>query len=165
MLSDRLPSYRNTNFIVAAGCTGLILIALYMQEVLGMHPCPLCITQRIFVILAGLLALLAALHNPAATGRKLYAGLGALAALVGGGVSARHVWIQHLPEDQVPACGPGLEYMFETFPLMDALTLLFQGDGNCADIVWQWGLTIPGWTLVAFVGLLLVNLWQGMRRA
>ncbi len=161
-----LPGIRQTYFIVFLGCTGLILAALYMQHAMGMHPCPLCITQRIFVIVVGLLALLAALHNPAAFGRKIYGGLSIIAALIGAGVAGRHVWIQNLPEDQVPACGPGLEYMFETFPLMDALRLLFQGDGNCADVVWQFlGLSIPGWTLVAFVGLAVISLWQALRKA
>lgn len=161
-----LPGIRPTYLIVFLGCTGLIVAALYMQHVMGMHPCPLCITQRVFVIAVGLLALAAALHNPKPLGRKIYGALSLLAALVGAGVSARHVWIQSLPEDQVPACGPGLEYMFETFPLMEALTLLFQGDGNCADVVWQFlGLSIPGWTLVAFAGLALISGWQALRKA
>lgn len=160
-----LPGIRATFLWVAFGCLGLILTALYMQHMMGMHPCPLCITQRVFVILVGLVALVAALHMPARTGRRIYAGLSGLFAIVGGGVSARHVWIQNLPEDQVPACGPGLEYMFETFPIMEALALLFQGDGNCADVVWSFlGLSIPAWTLVAFAGLLAISIWQGMRR-
>lgn len=161
-----LPTVRQTNLVLFAGCTGLILAALYMQQQLGLHPCPLCISQRIFVIVVGLVALLAFAHNPSATGRKIYAGLGAVAGVIGAGISSRHVWIQHLPEDQVPACGPGLEYMFETFPLMDALSLLFQGDGNCAEVVWSFlGLSIPGWTLVAFLFLIAINLWQALRRA
>lgn len=159
-----LPGIRATFALIAAGCLGLIVTALYLQEILGLHPCPLCITQRIFVILVGLTALIAAIHMPARTGRLIYASLGALFAIIGAGVSARHVWIQHLPADQVPACGPGLEYMFETFPIMEALALLFQGDGNCAEVVWQFlGLSIPSWTLIAFVGLLALNLWQGLR--
>jgi len=70
-------------------------------------------------------------------------------------VSGRHVWIQNLPEDEVPLCGPGLAYMFETRPMFDALNLLFKGDGHCADISMSFlGLTIPAWTLVSFVGLI-----------
>ncbi|MCB1616500.1 MAG: disulfide bond formation protein B [Pseudomonadales bacterium] len=144
--------------------TGLIATALYMQEVLGLHPCPLCITQRIFVIVVGVLAFLACLHNPGKTGIRVYAFLCALAALLGAGVAARHVWIQNLPEDQVPACGPGLQYMFEHFPFMKALELLFMGDGNCADVVWQFmGLSIPAWTLLAFVCFVIAGVWLFLR--
>lgn len=156
---------RVVNIAVAAGCAGLIVFALYLQEQLALNPCPLCITQRVCVIAVGVLALIAAVHNPGKTGVRIYAGLQGLAALTGIVVAGRHVWIQSLPEDQVPACGPGLQYMFENFPLTQALELLFRGDGNCAVVDWSFlGLSIPAWVLVACVGLLLVNLWQLLRR-
>lgn len=157
---------RTTFLLIFLGCTGLNLTALYFQYGMDMHPCPLCITQRIFVFAVGLFALVAAIHNPAQLGRRLYAGLGIIAAGFGAVVSARHVWIQNLPEDQVPACGPGLSYMFDNFPLQEAINLLLQGDGNCADVSWSLlGLTMPMWVAVAFAGLILVNLWQMWRRA
>jgi len=140
--------------------------ALYAQEVLGLHPCPLCVSQRIFVIAVGLVALVALIHNPARIlFRRIYAGLGMLAAVVGGAVAGRHVYIQNLPEDEVPACGPGLDYIFDTFPFFEAVTILFRGDGNCAEVDWQFvGLSMPAWVLIAFAGLFLVNAWQLVRR-
>lgn len=157
---------RTTFLLIFLGCTGLNLTALYFQYGMDMHPCPLCITQRVFVFAVGLSALLAAIHNPAQLGRRLYAGLGIIAAGIGAGVSARHVWIQNLPEDQVPACGPGLSYMFDNFPLQDAINLLLQGDGNCADVSWSlFGLSMPMWVALAFAGMIAVNLWQIWRRA
>ena len=157
-------SYRQTNVLIFAVCTGLFLTALYMQFAMGMHPCPLCITQRIFIVAIGLFALAAAIQHPARLGRRIYAGLMVVAALMGGGVSLRHVWIQNLPEHLVPACGPGLSYMFDVFPLLDALRLLFQGDGNCADISWQLlGFSMPAWVAFCYFGLLLAALWQGLR--
>lgn len=160
-----MPSIRLVYFLLFAACTGMMVVALIMQYVFSMDPCPLCITQRIFVVAAGLVALAAALHNPATTGKNIYAGLGALASLVGGGVSTRHVWLQNLPEDQVPACGPGLSYMFEALPFQEALSLLFAGDGNCAEAGWTFlGLTIPAWTLISFIGLTGVFVWQGLRK-
>jgi len=147
-----LPTYRLTAFIIFAVSLASIIAALIMQHRFEMEPCPLCITQRLFVIGAGAMAFIAFLHNPLLLiFKRVYALAGLLLSLVGGGVSARHVWLQSLPEDQAPACGPGLEYMFDTFPLMEALTLLFKGDGNCADVVWSFlGLSIPGWTFVLF---------------
>jgi disulfide bond formation protein DsbB len=156
---------RQTNILIFLGCVGLILTALVMQYQFELKPCPLCITQRVFVIVTGLLALIAALHNPAVFGRRIYALVGIIASGIGGGVSLRHMWLQSLPEDLVPACGPGLSYMFENFPLSQAINLLLQGDGNCADTVFSlFGLSIPGWTAVAYMGLILFNLWQLVRR-
>ena len=143
----------------------LVFARFYLQEALGLPPCPLCMTQRVFVVLWGSIALLAALHNPAAVGRRIYAGLCALAAVAGAAVAIRHVWIQHLPPDQVPACGPSLEYMLETLPFSETLELVFMGDGNCADIQWTFlGLSIPEQTLVMAAGVLLVCMWQVFRK-
>lgn len=154
-------SPRIVNIVIASATLALIAIALILQEVLGLHPCPLCISQRIFIIAVGILALAAVLHNPQRRGVKIYASLQSLAALGGITVAGRHLWIQSLPEDQVPSCGPGLSYMFENFPVMQALKLLFQGDGNCHEVVWRLlGISIPGWVLIACIGLLLINIWQ-----
>lgn len=156
---------RNINLSVFIGCLGLILIALYFQHGMGMHPCPLCITQRIFVIGVGLVALLAALHNPGRRARIVYGLMGITLAAAGLGVALRHVWLQSLPDDLVPACGPGLGYMFENFPLQEAITLLLQGDGNCADVSWSLlGLSMPAWVAVCFVAMILVNSWLMLRR-
>jgi disulfide bond formation protein DsbB len=151
---------------------GLVLVAIfsmafarfYLQEYLGLSACPLCMTQRLFVVLCGGFALLGAVHNPVGLGRRVYGLLCALAAIGGGAVAARHVWLQHLPEDQVPACGPSLEYMLDTLPFSDTLSLVLMGDGNCADISWTvLGLSIPEQTLILFSGLALVSLWQMAR--
>lgn len=161
-----MPSVRLTNLAIVLACSGLMGYALYAQEVLELYPCPLCISQRIFVIAVGLVALAAFIHNPAKpVFRRVYAGLGMLAAVVGGTVAGRHVYIQGLPEDEVPACGPGLDYIFDTFPFLEAVTILFRGDGNCAEIDWQFlGLSMPAWVLIAFAGLFLINGWQLIRR-
>jgi len=159
------PSPRLANVLIAVACAGLIATALVLQTLLALNPCPLCITQRVCVMVVGVIALIAALHNPAQTGLKIYALLQALAALVGIAVAGRHVWIQSLPADQVPACGPGLQYMFANFPFMEALSLLFKGDGNCAVVDWTFlGLSIPAWVLVSCVLLLAINVWQFFRR-
>ncbi len=159
-----MPNLRQTNLIIFLGCVSLILTALYMQHYMDMKPCALCITQRIFVMAVGLIALLGFIHNPNRIGARVYAGLAIVAAVIGGGFSSRHIWLQSLPEDLVPACGPSLEYLLDAFPLQEAFTLLLQGDGNCAEVSWRFlGLTIPAWTLVAFIGLVLINLWQIFR--
>ena len=160
-----IPNIRQTNILIFFGCVGLILTALVMQYFFEMNPCPLCITQRVFIIIVGLLALIAAIHNPASLGRRIYALLSIISCAIGGSVSLRHIWLQNLPDDLVPACGPSLSYMFESFPISQAINLLLQGDGNCADVVFSFlGLSIPGWTAVAYVYLIGFCLWQLLRR-
>ncbi len=159
-----IPSSRQTFALITLGCVGLMLVGLYMQYVMKMIPCALCITQRIFIISVGVSALLGFLHNPTGYGQKIYAGLCIIFAVIGGSFSSRQIYLQSLPADQVPACGPDIAYMFDNFPLADAFSLLLRGDGNCAEVSWMFlGLTIPGWTLVAFVGLTGFGLWQFFR--
>lgn len=160
-----LPSARTTFLILFLGCTGLILVGMYMQYVMDLYPCPLCITQRVFIVAVGLTALLAFFVNPKAAGRRIFGSLGVLFAMAGGAFSSRQLWLQSLPEDQVPACGPSIDYLLDNFPLMDALSVLLRGDGNCAEVTWSFlGISIPGWTLVAFIGLAAINVWQIARR-
>ena len=137
---------------------------LYMQHAMGLLPCALCVTQRVFMIALGVVALIAGIHNPKGWGRRVYAVLGLVASLGGTYFANHHRWIQSLPEDQVPACGPGLDYMLENFPITQVLELLLRGDGNCHDILWTFlGLSIPGWSLVGFASLSAVFLWQLLR--
>lgn len=143
---------------------GLMATGYFMQYVKGLEPCPLCITQRFFIVLAGAIALAAALHNPRRRGCMLYASGIALACVAGGSFSSRQLYLQSLPPDQAPACGPSLSFMLETFPLSKTLELLLRGDGNCAEVVARFlGLSIPGWTLVAFGVMAATALFVGVR--
>lgn len=142
-------------------CGLMLAIGAYFQFVEGLEPCPLCISQRIAILLTGLVFLIAALHNPKLSGLKVYSILGAIIALCGAAISTRHVWIQNLPPDEIPECGPGLDYVFENFPLVDTIKLMLNGTGDCADILWTFlGISIPGWTLLAFLALAALSLLQ-----
>jgi len=150
-------------------CVSLLGIAMYMEHVMMLEPCPLCIMQRIFFFSTGVVTLLAFVHNPVATKKKIiYGGLTALLAATGGGFAIRQIYLQHLPKDEVPACGPSVSYMIEQFPLKDVLAVMFTGDGNCAEIAWQdpvLGWSIPQWSLLGFAGLTGLCLWQAIRKA
>lgn len=148
-------------FLGFLGCLLLLSMAAYFQFVGGLEPCPLCISQRIGVFLTGVVFLAAALHNPGTNGVKAYAVIGMLAALAGGSVSLRHVWLQHLPPDKVPECGPGLEYVFNNFPLSETIKMLLSGTGDCAKVDWTLlGMSMPAWTLIAFLLLAALSLLQ-----
>lgn len=163
-LSIRDLSIRQINMSISAVCVCLMLAAAYMEHVMQMVPCSLCITQRGFIVLTGIIALIAALHNPRHGGHRVYATMGIISAILGACFAGRQLWLQSLPADQVPACGPGLAYMFEAFPLLDAVKLLLQGDGNCAQVDKIFGLSIALWTFMAFIALGVVNLYQAVRK-
>jgi disulfide bond formation protein DsbB len=144
-----------------AGCVFLLSMGAYFQFVGGLDPCPLCISQRIAILVTGLVFLAAGIHNPGQSGVTVYAILGAVSALCGAAISTRHVWIQNLPADQVPECGPGLEYVLQNFPLFETVKLMLSGTGDCAKVDWtMFGFSMPAWTLVAFLMLATLSLLQ-----
>lgn len=133
---------------------GLVGFALFLQYVKHQDPCPLCMVQRVIFIAILIVFALAALHAPKRIGMRVYAMLIALLSLSGVGVAARHIWIQNLPKDQVPACGPGLDYMLETMPMADVLKQLMHGSGECAEKSWTFlALGIPEWSLLCYLAL------------
>jgi disulfide bond formation protein DsbB len=138
-------------FLGFIGCASLLGVGAWLQFVKDLEPCPLCISQRLAILATGLIFLLAAIHN---RGRKPYAILAGVSALIGASISIRHVWIQHLPADEVPECGPGLEYVFKHFPLTNTIKMMLTGTGECAKVDWTLlGMSIPAWTLLAFLSL------------
>ena len=148
-------------------CAGLLGFALYLQYYEQQDPCPLCILQRVAFIAMMAVFLIAALHGPRRKGAIRYTGLLLVIACVGAAIAGRQVWLQHLPANQVPACGPGLQYMLEQFPLGQALQKILAGSGECAEAGWRFiGLTIADWSLLWFVllGILAVAVALRTRR-
>jgi len=138
--------------------------ALYAQYQLELDPCPLCILQRLAVIATGAVFLLATLHNPGNLGARIYALLLLVSAGTGALVAGRHVWLQNLPPDQVPACGPGLDFMLESFPMLEVLQMVLTGSGECADIDWSlFGLSMPAWVLIAIVSVGVAGIINNLR--
>lgn len=147
-------------------CAGLLAYALYLEHVQGLVPCPLCTFQRGAFALLGVVFLLGALHGPKGKGgRAIYGVLALAAGGLGIGVASRHLWLQSLPPDQVPACGPDLGYMMEAFPLGDVLRKVLTGSGECAKVDWSFlGLAMPAWALVWFVLLAIWGLYAAFKR-
>ena len=156
---------RRGNFLGFVACAGLLAYAYYAQFVMHLDPCPLCIFQRVGVFVLGVVFLIAALHDPAPFGRRVYAGLLALAALATIGIALRHLYIQSLPPDSVPACGASLEFMLKVFSLSEVLVKVLTGSGECAKVTWQFlGLAMPAWVLISAVVLGGFGLWVNLRR-
>jgi disulfide bond formation protein DsbB len=155
---------RALNFIGFLVCAGLLAYAYYLQFHEGLEPCPLCIFQRIGVIIVGLLFLLATLFSFRGRGARIWGVLIGLFALAGALTSARHLWVQMHP-DAVASCGPNLGYMMKTLPIFEVVKRVFTGSGDCAIVHWTFlGLSMPGWTLIWFVLLGTFGVWVNWRR-
>ena len=139
-------------------CIGLLATAFYMEYQLGLEPCPMCIVQRIAVALSGAVALLGILHNNFG---KFYLSLTGFFSLAGGASAIRHLYLQSLPPDRIPSCGPDLNYLLDNNFVSDALIQLFIGDGNCAEVMWSLlGISIPGWVLICCSLIFLLSIRQ-----
>ena len=152
---------RNLFLIGFLVCVLLILYAFYTQYILGLEPCPLCILQRMAVIALGLSFLFMALKYPKTKQSKFFGSL-ILTIISSAGivVAARHVWLQNLPPDKVPGCGPGLDFMVATFPLSEVLQMVFSGSGECAEISWSFAsLSMPAWVLIWLIILGVYGIW------
>ena len=152
-------SARQIHLIIFLIVGSLLGYAAYSMKILGLEPCTLCITQQFFYCLIGLSAFVSFLHNPGNTDSRVYSFSLSLFSLAGIWISGRQVWLQGLPEDEVPLCGPPLEYIIDVFPFADVINALFMGDGNCAEIPWEFlGLSMAGWSLVWFLIILFLGL-------
>ena len=143
---------------ICLGAGGILCIGLLVEFALGLAPCPLCMMQRIWFALTGIVAWIGLSHNPR---WGIYPLVSALCAMVDGGFAIRQLWLQSLPADQVPSCGPDLSYMIDAFPLGDLLVAMTSGTGDCAvihDVIPL--MSIAGWSLLGFSLLLFASVMQ-----
>jgi len=158
-------SYRSLAFLGLAICIASMLFAvLYLERTLYLDPCPLCILDRVVIMTLGVLFLIALVHGPRTIFAKIYGVLCIVMSSIGIGLASRHIWLQNLPKDQVPECGPDLYFMLDTLPLFETLKKTLTGSGTCADTNWTFAdVTIPEQTLILFVILLILSMIQTLR--
>lgn len=145
--------------LLTIGCAGLLGFGYYLQFVVGLEPCPLCIFQRVAYMAVIAIALAGCIHNPRNLGLRIYSGLILISSLAGAGIAGRQVYLQHLPADKLPECGPGLDYMLEVFPLSETLKMVFTGSGECAEVQWSFlTLSIAEWSLVCFLFISIITI-------
>ncbi|MGO2354093.1 MAG: disulfide bond formation protein B [Marinomonas foliarum] len=156
-------SARRFHGLVAFVAFALLAVAFYMEYQMGLEPCPLCMLQRIVFFCVGVVSLGSALSEKVCV-RKGCAWLVVVLSVMGAALAIRHLYLQSLPMDELPACLPGLSYMFEVFPWQEIMQAMVMGTGECGDVVWTFlGLSIPGWTLVAFTGMAVINIVIALR--
>ena len=148
-------------FFLLMGATGgcLIIVALFFEHMLLLEPCLLCYAQRACVYLVIFLSLVGFLHkNQSLIIFRTYIGLVIAIIVCGILLSIRQLYLQNLPPELVPSCGPDIDYLFETLPVLEVFMLAIRGDGNCAEVLWSFlGISIPGWLLIAFSAQLIYS--------
>ena len=153
--------YNSRKFFIAIFtiCIGLLIFGLYLEHVQGLEACPLCIFQRIAYTAIIFIALIGAIHNPKNLLQNIYKLLIVISAITGAAIAGRQIWLQHLPPELVPECGPGFDYMFNVFPFGEALKMIFTGSGECAEVKWRFiGLSIAEWSLIMFIGIFIATI-------
>jgi disulfide bond formation protein DsbB len=150
--------------LVALACVAMLAFGLYLQHVVGLEPCPMCIVQRYALVLVAIFAALASVVR----GRGLHllgSALMVLAAGFGGFVAARQSWLQWYPPE-VASCGRDFYGMIETFPLKRAIPMIFRGSGDCTKVDWTFlGGSIANWSFLCFVALVVIGLALFVRQA
>lgn len=149
-----LLNTRQPFLLIALWCTALLGFGYYLQFQQGLTPCPLCIFQRLAFLGVLIPAVLGVLFGPKKRGAQILSLLLMLVADIGAAIAARQVWLQHLPEDRIPECGPGLDFLLEAYPLAEAIQTVLRGSGDCAKVDWTLlGLSIAEWSLINFLAL------------
>ncbi|OOG88702.1 disulfide bond formation protein B [Hydrogenophaga sp. A37] len=161
-LLDQSP--RRVLALVAAACVSLLAYGiLYLQQVVGLEPCPMCIVQRYALILVAVVAGVAAVL-PGRTGRQVSIGAMGALAVSGAFVAARQSFLQWNPPE-IMSCGRDFYGMIESFPLKRAIPMIFKGSGDCSAVDWTFlGLSIANWSFLCFSGIAVLALLMLVRR-
>lgn len=143
----------------------MLFAIYYLEGVLQLDPCPLCMVDRAILIVIAVISFMAFAHNSNGIMRWVYTFFSVVFSAIGIAAAARHIWLQGLPADEVPECGPDLNYMLEVFPLGDVIKRIFTGSGECAEVSWTFlGFTIPQQTLALFVLILILSVFAHFQR-
>ena len=163
------PTPRVCNLVCGIACVLLLLYGYYLEIFLNLPPCPLCVLQRFVIALLGIAFLAAAMQDPKRRAARVYGGYIAVVAAIGVSIAGRHVWLVHMASDGAETCLPGLGYLLNALPIAETLRLVLLESGNCGGTVWSFlGLSIPEWTLIAFIGFGVIGAtvnWSAGKRA
>jgi protein dithiol:quinone oxidoreductase len=158
MLTNIL-SFRILSALGCALCATLLAGGYYIEHVLEVDPCPLCIFQRLTFAIIGVLFLIATITKLKKLASYLLSSILTLFSVIGLGLAGRQMWLQHLPADQVPSCSAGLEKLLQMHPTLDVLKMVLKGSGDCAVIDFTiFGLSLANWSFFCFILILTLSM-------
>ena len=155
---DQAP--RRVLALISVACVAMLAFGMYLQHVVGLEPCPMCIVQRYALIGVALVAGVSALFKGSVARLSGVTLMGVL-AVFGAFTAARQSWLQWNPPE-IMSCGRDFFGMIEAFPLRRAIPMIFRGTGDCSVIDWTFlGLSIANWSFLCFaaIAVLAVALW------
>lgn len=160
-----LPTRRTTNSLAFALILSILAVTFYVEYVDGAVPCPLCMVQRFALVAFGVLVLVAAVHNARRWGNSVYGLFMLIFSIIGFLTAGRQLWLQSLPPSLAPqSCGVDIYYLLQVLPFDRALSQIFQGSAECAQVSWSFlGLSMAGWSFMCFLFLVLVPIRQFKR--
>lgn len=155
----KMLTARTLNFVSFWICCALIGFAFYLQNIMNLQPCPLCVLERGVLTILAIIFLLATIINPGLKGQRLFGSLLLFFAIFGMLFAGRHLWLQGQPNQLGEICVPGVSYLLKSLPLSQAIKTMFLGTSDCAKVDWTFlGLSIPGWTFIFFDFFALASL-------
>ena len=147
---------RRTLALIFVVCAAMMAFGMYLQHVVGLEPCPMCIVQRYCLIAVGVFALLGSLKPSTAGWWKSFALLGVLFAGFGAFTAARQSWLQWNPPE-FATCGRDFYGMIEHYSFSRSIPMIFQGSGDCAAVDWTFlGGSIANWSFICFAAFFVV---------
>ena len=158
----RRLSFRQVMLLIAFACAAMLAFGYYLQHIVGLEPCPMCVVQRYAIFLIAILAIITPARSLNLSNFMHISGsvLLIITALAGAFVAARQSWLQWYPQE-IASCGRDIYGMIETFPLQKVLPMIFKGSGDCTKIDWTFlGGSIANWSFLCFCGFAAVAMWN-----
>ncbi len=158
----RRLSFRQVMLLIAFACAAMLAFGYYLQHIVGLEPCPMCVVQRYAIFLIAIKAIITPARSLNRSNFMHISGsvLLIITALAGAFVAARQSWLQWYPPE-IASCGRDIYGMIETFPLQKVLPMIFKGSGDCTKIDWTFlGGSIANWSFLFFCGFAAVGMWN-----
>ncbi len=157
-------SYSTVNFFGSVICLIYLGTALLLPALQDLSPCPLCILQRWIFSLLFLVFFVGSFRINTKPKAQFYGITTLTISLLGIVLSGRHLWLIYHPAQEIGVCAPNLFYLFKQRPMIEGVRTLFWGSGDCATMAGTfWGISLPLWTLIGFLLLAIISLWQTIR--
>ena len=160
----QLAHTRTVFFLVFIACAAIISAVVYLQRLLGLSPCVLCLWQRVAFMVSGLAALIAVLHAPGRSGYRAYSSFILLVTLTGAFIAGGQVWLQTATVDETIEMIAWFERVLDALSAHSLIDRLRSDAAFCVEISWSlFGITLPEWSLLASIGLALILLYALLR--
>ena len=143
------------NYFEIASCLGasaIILLAIIMDNVLGLEACPMCIMTRYIFGMVAVISLIGIITDKFFVINKLLIAFSSIAGLA---VTGKQIYLQNLSEEQISnlsmGCGMPLNVQIEYFGFFGGIANAFKGGPTCAEVNWEFIFNFAEWGFIFFI--------------